>query len=70
LIGVGLAAAGLFLHQVVAWTTADGIASLLIGILLAVTALGLAGPLADLLIGQSGVVLTRVPVTHPVPRGR
>jgi cation diffusion facilitator family transporter len=53
LIGVGLAAAGLFLHQVLGWTNADAIASLLIGILLAVTAVGLAGPLADLLIGQS-----------------
>jgi cation diffusion facilitator family transporter len=53
LIGVGLAAAALFLHQVLGWTNADAIASLLIGVLLAVTALGLAGPLADLLIGQS-----------------
>jgi cation diffusion facilitator family transporter len=53
LIGVGLAAAGLFLHQVLGWTNADAVASLLIGILLAATALGLAGPLADLLIGQS-----------------
>ncbi len=53
LIGVGLAAAGLFLHQALGWTAADAIASLLIGLLLAATALGLAGPLADLLIGQS-----------------
>jgi divalent metal cation (Fe/Co/Zn/Cd) transporter len=53
LIGVTLAAAGLFLHQVLGWTEADAIASLLIGLLLAVTALGLAGPLAALLIGQS-----------------
>ncbi|MEY2434755.1 MAG: hypothetical protein QOC92_4480 [Acidimicrobiaceae bacterium] len=53
LIGVGLAAAGLFLHQVFGLTDADAIASLLIGLLLAATALGLAGPLADLLIGQS-----------------
>jgi cation diffusion facilitator family transporter len=53
LIGVTLAAAGLFLHQVLGWTGADAIASLLIGLLLAATALGLAGPLAALLIGQS-----------------
>jgi cation diffusion facilitator family transporter len=44
LIGVGLAAAGLFLHQVLGWTDADAIASLLIGLLLAATAVGLAGP--------------------------
>jgi cation diffusion facilitator family transporter len=53
LVGVTLAAAGLFLHQVLGWTAADAIASLLIGLLLAATALGLAGPLAALLIGQS-----------------
>ena len=53
LVGVALAAGGLFLHQVVGWTTADAIASLLIGLLLAATAAGLARPLADLLIGQS-----------------
>jgi cation diffusion facilitator family transporter len=53
LVGLALAAGGLFLHQVVGWTTADAIASLLIGLLLAATAAGLARPLADLLIGQS-----------------
>jgi cation diffusion facilitator family transporter len=53
LIGVGLAASGLFLHQVVGWTDADAIASLLIGLLLGATAIGLARPLAELLIGQS-----------------
>jgi cation diffusion facilitator family transporter len=53
LVGLALAGGGLFLHQVVGWTTADAIASLLIGLLLAATAAGLARPLADLLIGQS-----------------
>jgi cation diffusion facilitator family transporter len=53
LIGVVLAATGLFLHQAVGWTNADAISALLIGLLLAVTAVGLANPLADLLIGRS-----------------
>jgi cation diffusion facilitator family transporter len=53
LIGVVLAGGGLFLHQVVGWTAADAIASLMIGLLLAATAIGLARPLAELLIGQS-----------------
>jgi cation diffusion facilitator family transporter len=53
LVGLGLAGSGLFLHQVVGWTTADAIASLLIGLLLTATAAGLARPLAELLIGQS-----------------
>jgi divalent metal cation (Fe/Co/Zn/Cd) transporter len=53
LIGLVLAGSGLFLHQVIGWTGADAIASLLIGLLLAATAIGLARPLAELLIGQS-----------------
>jgi cation diffusion facilitator family transporter len=53
LVGVGLAAAGLYLNQVIGWTWADAVASLLIGLLLAATAIGLAHPLAQLLIGQS-----------------
>jgi cation diffusion facilitator family transporter len=53
LVGLALAGGGLFLHQVVGWTSADAIASLLIGLLLAATAVGLARPLAELLIGQS-----------------
>jgi cation diffusion facilitator family transporter len=53
LVGLALAGSGLFLHEVVGWTTADATASLLIGLLLAATAAGLARPLAELLIGQS-----------------
>jgi cation diffusion facilitator family transporter len=53
LIGVALAAGGLFLDRVLDSSTPDAIASLLIGILLAFTAFGLARPLADFLIGQS-----------------
>jgi cation diffusion facilitator family transporter len=68
LIGVALAAAGLFLHQVLGWTGADAIASLLIGLLLAATALGLAGPLAELLIGQS-MQPARLEVAHSIIAG-
>lgn len=53
LVGVALASAGLLLHQLAGWADADAIAALLIGVLLAVTAVGLARPLADLLIGRS-----------------
>ena len=53
LIGLALAAAGLLLHQAAGLANADAIAALLIGLLLAVTAFGLARPLADLLIGRS-----------------
>jgi cation diffusion facilitator family transporter len=53
LVGLVIAGGGLFLHQVAGWTTADAIASLLIGLLLAATAAGLARPLAELLIGLS-----------------
>jgi cation diffusion facilitator family transporter len=53
LAGLLLAAAGLLLHQLGGMASADGIAALLIGLLLAATAFGLARPLADLLIGRS-----------------
>jgi cation diffusion facilitator family transporter len=53
LIGVALASAGLLVHQLGGPSSSDGIASLLIGILLGFTAIGLALPLADLLIGRS-----------------
>jgi cation diffusion facilitator family transporter len=53
LIGVAIAAAGLLVRELGGPSSSDAIASLLIGILLAVTAVGLAQPLADLLIGQS-----------------
>ena len=53
LIGLILAAGGLLLHQFAGLASADAIAALLIGILLAATAFGLARPLADLLIGRS-----------------
>jgi cation diffusion facilitator family transporter len=62
LIGLGLAAVGLLLHQFAGWTNADAIAAMLIGLLLAATAYGLAHSLADLLIGRSMLPhrLTRV----------
>jgi cation diffusion facilitator family transporter len=53
LVGVGLAAAGLLLTQMTGSNTPDALASLLIGVLLAVTAFGLARPVADFLIGRS-----------------
>jgi cation diffusion facilitator family transporter len=53
LIGLALAAGGLLLHQFAGLANADAIAALLIGLLLATTAFGLARPLADLLIGRS-----------------
>jgi cation diffusion facilitator family transporter len=53
LAGVALAASGLLLHQFAGLENADAIAALLIGLLLASTAVGLARPLADLLIGRS-----------------
>jgi cation diffusion facilitator family transporter len=52
-IGVGLAATGLLVTALGGPASADAIASLLIGLLLAATAVGLARPLADLLIGAS-----------------
>jgi cation diffusion facilitator family transporter len=53
LVGLALAAGGLLLHQFAGLANADAIAALLIGLLLAATAFGLARPLADLLIGRS-----------------
>jgi len=53
LIGLLLAAAGLLISEVTGNKMADSIASLMIGILLAVTAFGLARPLADFLVGRS-----------------
>jgi cation diffusion facilitator family transporter len=55
LIGLSLAAGGLALHEFAGLAKADAIAALLIGVLLAGTAFGLARPLADLLIGRSMV---------------
>jgi cation diffusion facilitator family transporter len=53
LIGLALAAAGLGVNELGGPESSDAIASLLIGILLGATAIGLARPLADLLIGRS-----------------
>jgi divalent metal cation (Fe/Co/Zn/Cd) transporter len=53
LLGLALAAAGLLVHQLGGPAASDAIASILIGVLLGVTAIGLARPLADLLIGRS-----------------
>lgn len=53
LIGIILAALGLFFSQVTHSGRPDAIASLLIGLLMAVTAFGLARPLADFLVGRS-----------------
>jgi cation diffusion facilitator family transporter len=53
LAGLGLAASGLLVHQLGGPVASDAIASILIGVLLGITAIGLARPLADLLIGQS-----------------
>jgi cation diffusion facilitator family transporter len=53
LVGVTLAAAGLLVRELGGPASSDAIASLLIGILLGATAIGLARPLADLLIGRS-----------------
>jgi cation diffusion facilitator family transporter len=53
LVGLGLAASGLLASEVAGTNVPDSVASLLIGVLLAVTAFGLARPLADFLIGRS-----------------
>ena len=53
LIGIVIAAAGLLASQMTRSSRPDGIASLLIGILLTITAVGLARPLADFLVGRS-----------------
>ena len=53
LIGLALAAGGLFLSRIVGSNVPDSVASLLIGVLLAVTAFALARPFADFLVGRS-----------------
>jgi divalent metal cation (Fe/Co/Zn/Cd) transporter len=53
LIGLGLAACGLALSSAMDSEVPDALASLLIGILLAFTAFGLAVPLAGFLVGRS-----------------
>jgi len=53
LIGICVAATGLFLSRIFGTNFADSIASLVIGVLLAVTAFALARPFADFLIGKS-----------------
>jgi len=53
LIGLGLAAGGLLLSRSFGTNIPDALASLLIGLLLTVTAFALARPLADLLVGRS-----------------
>jgi divalent metal cation (Fe/Co/Zn/Cd) transporter len=53
ILGVALASGGLLVHQLGGPAASDAIASLLIGLLLAATAVGLARPLAELLIGKS-----------------
>ena len=51
--GLLLAAGGLLIRQLTGSAVADSVASLLIGILLCVTAFGLARPLAEFLVGRS-----------------
>src|SRR5207245_4157066 len=53
LIGLLLAAGGLLISSITGSRLPDSIASLMIGILLAITAFGLARPLADFLVGRS-----------------
>jgi cation diffusion facilitator family transporter len=53
LIGLLFAAGGLLLSELLGTNVPDSVASLLIGILLAATAFGLARPLADFLVGRS-----------------
>src|SRR5438132_1558495 len=53
LIGLCLAAGGLLLSKILGSSVPDSLASLSIGLLLAVTAFGLARPLADFLVGRS-----------------
>jgi cation diffusion facilitator family transporter len=53
LIGLVIAAVGLLLREILGTNVPDAVASLLIGILLAITAIGLARPLADFLVGRS-----------------
>lgn len=53
LMGVFVAASGLFLSEILGTSVPDSLASLVIGLLLAVTAFGLARPFADFLVGRS-----------------
>ena len=53
LVGLCLAASGLLLSRILRSSVPDAIASLAIGLLLAVTAFGLARPFADFLVGRS-----------------
>lgn len=53
LVGLGLAAGGLLLSGITGSSVPDSLASLLIGLLLAGTAFGLARPFADFLVGRS-----------------
>jgi cation diffusion facilitator family transporter len=53
LVGLSLAAAGLLLSRILGTNVPDSLASLFIGLLLAVTAFGLARPFADFLVGRS-----------------
>ncbi len=53
LIGLAFAAVGLLLSRITGSNTPDSVASLLIGVLLAVTAFALARPFADFLVGRS-----------------
>ncbi len=53
LVGLALAAAGLFIARVTGSSVPDSVASLLIGVLLAGTAFALARPFADFLVGRS-----------------
>ena len=53
LIGLLVAASGLFLSEIFRTSVPDSLASLVIGLLLAVTAFGLARPFADFLVGRS-----------------
>lgn len=53
LIGLLVAATGLFLSEILSTSVPDSLASLVIGLLLAVTAFGLARPFADFLVGRS-----------------
>jgi divalent metal cation (Fe/Co/Zn/Cd) transporter len=65
LIGVTIAAAGLLVGELGGPSASDAIASFLIGILLAATAIGLARPLADLLIGRS-IAPSRLEKAHAI----
>ena len=53
LAGILLAAGGLLLSRILGSSVPDAVASLLIGLLLAATAFGLARPFADFLVGRS-----------------